>query len=108
MGGRRSPGRPADLRGDVWTDPRAAHGVAFEDVDIRASTEAPARHGSCPARSDLDSVRPRDEGGSRTEGARALGPAVDAGLPSLLISYRNDEVLRRSVGGVPLRRHRVA
>jgi uncharacterized protein len=29
--------------------------------------------------------------GSRTDGLRALGPAVDAGLPSLLISYRNDE-----------------
>jgi alpha-beta hydrolase superfamily lysophospholipase len=31
------------------------------------------------------------KGSTRTEGLRALGPAVDAGLPSLLISYRNDE-----------------
>jgi hypothetical protein len=30
------------------------------------------------------------KGASRAEGLRALGPAVDAGLPSLLVTYRND------------------
>ncbi len=85
-----APGTPADLRGDVWTDPRAAQGVHFEDVDI------PCLDGACPAwfvpgEGPTWMVFVHGKGGSRTEGLRALGPAVDAGLPSLLISYRNDE-----------------
>jgi pimeloyl-ACP methyl ester carboxylesterase len=89
-GGVPAAGTPADLRGDVWTDPRMAHGVTFEDVDI------PCLDGACPAwfvpgEGPTWMVFVHGKGGSRTEGLRALGPAVDAGLPSLLISYRNDE-----------------
>jgi uncharacterized protein len=85
-----APGTPADLRGDVWTDPRAAHGVDYRDVDI------PCLDGECPAwfvpgEESTWMVFVHGKGGSRTEGLRALGPAVDAGLPSLLITYRNDE-----------------
>jgi uncharacterized protein len=85
-----APGTPADLRTDVWTDPRAAHGVDFEDVGI------PCAGGTCPAwfvpgEGPTWMVFVHGKGGTRTEGLRALGPAVDAGLPSLLISYRNDE-----------------
>jgi pimeloyl-ACP methyl ester carboxylesterase len=85
-----APGTAADLRGDVWTDPGAAHGVTYEDVDI------PCLDGACPAwfvpgEGPTWMVFVHGKGSTRTEGLRALGPAVDAGLPSLLISYRNDE-----------------
>jgi pimeloyl-ACP methyl ester carboxylesterase len=85
-----APGTPADLRGDVWTDPTTAHGVDVEDVAV------PCAGGTCPAwfvpgEGQTWMVFVHGKGGSRAEGLRALGPAVDAGLPSLLISYRNDE-----------------
>ena len=85
-----APGTPADLRSDVWTDPRAAHGADFEEVGV------PCLDGTCPAwlvpgTGPTWMVFVHGKGGTRTEGLRALGPAVDAGLPSLLISYRNDE-----------------
>ena len=85
-----APGTAADLRTDVWTDPQGAHGVGYENVDI------PCLDGACPAwyvhgESSTWMVFVHGKGSTRTEGLRALGPAVDAGLPSLLISYRNDE-----------------
>ncbi len=83
-------GTAADLRGDVWTDPRAAHGVDFDEVAV------PCAGGSCPAwfvpgESSTWMVLVHGRGASRTEPLRALGPAVEAGLPSLVITYRNDE-----------------
>jgi hypothetical protein len=71
-------GTPADLRGDVWTDPQVAHGVNHEDVDI------PCLDGVCPAwlvpgEGPTWIVFVHGKGGSRTEGLRALGPAVEAG-----------------------------
>ena len=84
------PGTPADLRGEVWTDPRAAHGAAYEEVDV------PCAGSSCPAwfvpgESSTWMVFVHGKGASRAEGLRALGPALDAGLPALLVTYRNDE-----------------
>jgi pimeloyl-ACP methyl ester carboxylesterase len=84
-----TPGTPADLRGDVWTDPNAAYGVAYEDVDV----DCP--RGSCPAwfvPGDAGTwlIAVHGKGGSRREGLRALGPAVAQGMPGLLITYRND------------------
>ncbi len=83
------PGTAADLRTDVWTDPAAAYGVDHQEVGIGCAG------GTCPAwfvpgTSTTWMVFVHGKGGSRTEGLRALGPAVDAGLPSLLITYRND------------------
>lgn len=85
-----APGTPADLRGDVWTDPGAAYGVPYVDVDVACG------EGVCPAWSVAGEgstwmVFVHGKGSTRAEGLRALGPAVDADLPSLLISYRNDE-----------------
>jgi uncharacterized protein len=85
-------GAGADLRGEVWTDPRAAYDVAYADVDLPCGPEG---DGACPAwfvpgKSDTWMVFVHGKGASRAEGLRALGPAVDAGLPSLLITYRND------------------
>jgi pimeloyl-ACP methyl ester carboxylesterase len=82
-------GTAGDLRGDVWTDPRAAYGVDYEEVDV------PCDGGSCPAwfvpgESSTWMVFVHGKGGSRTESLRALGPAVDTGLPSLIVTYRND------------------
>lgn len=83
------PGTPADLRGDVWTDPGAAYGRTYEEVAV------PCGGGRCPAWLVPGSVSTwavgvHGKGASRTEPLRALGPAVDAGLPALLITYRND------------------
>ncbi len=88
-GAAPAPGTPADLRGDVWTDPRAAHGVDFDEVAVRCDG------GTCPAwfvpgESSTWMLFVHGKGSSRTEGLRALGPALDAGLPSLLVTYRND------------------
>jgi uncharacterized protein len=85
-------GTEADLRGDVWTDPGGAHGVPYEDVDLPCG---PGGDGRCPAwsvpgESDTWMVFVHGKGASRAEGLRALGPAVEVGLPSLLITYRND------------------
>jgi uncharacterized protein len=82
-------GTRADLRGDVWTDPRAAYLTDYDEVDIACDG------GTCPAwfvpgDSSTWMVFVHGKGGSRTEPLRALGPAVTAGLPSLLITYRND------------------
>ncbi len=83
------PGTAADLRGDVWTDPRAAYRTDYDEVDIACDG------GTCPAwfvpgESSTWMVFVHGKGGSRTEPLRALGPAVATGLPSLVISYRND------------------
>jgi pimeloyl-ACP methyl ester carboxylesterase len=85
-----APGTLADLRGDVWTDPRAAYDVGYEEVGV------PCAGGTCPAwfvpgEAPTWMIFVHGRGGSRTEGLRALGPAVRAGLPALLITYRNDE-----------------
>ena len=82
-------GTAADLRGEVWTDPSAAYGTAYEDVAV------PCAGGTCPAwlvPGDAATwvVAVHGKGAARTEPLRALGPAVDAGLPALLITYRND------------------
>ena len=84
-----APGTAADLRGDVWTDPRAAYLTDYDEVDVDCDG------GTCPAwfvpgDSSTWMVFVHGKGGSRTEPLRALGPAVTAGLPSLLITYRND------------------
>jgi uncharacterized protein len=84
-----APGTAADLRGDVWTDPRAAYDVDYDEVDVACDG------GTCPAwfvpgESSTWMVFVHGKGGSRAEPLRALGAAVSAGLPSLLITYRND------------------
>ena len=82
-------GTPTDLRGEVWTDPRAAYGTSYDEVDV------PCDGGACPAwlvpgDSSTWVVAVHGKGASRTEPLRGLGPAVDAGLPALVITYRND------------------
>ena len=88
-GSAPAAGTPADLRGDVWTDPRAAYGVDYDEVEIACGG------GTCPAwlvpgESSTWMLFVHGKGSSRTEPLRALGPVVGRGLPSLLITYRND------------------
>jgi uncharacterized protein len=83
------PGTRADLRGEVWTDPTAAYGAAYDEVDV------PCDGGTCPAwlvPGDAATwvVAVHGKGAARTELLRGVGPTVDAGLPALFITYRND------------------
>jgi pimeloyl-ACP methyl ester carboxylesterase len=84
-----SPGTEAALRQDVWTDPHAAYGVAFQEVTY------PCAGGECPAwfvpgKSTTWLITVHGKGASRTEPLRAMGPALHAGLPVLDLAYRND------------------
>ena len=83
------PGTATDLRGEVWTDPRAAYGTAYDEVDV------PCAGGSCPAwlvPGDAATwvVAVHGKGAARAESLRGVRPAVEAGLPALFITYRND------------------
>jgi uncharacterized protein len=82
-------GTPAALRSDVWTDPQQAYGVAYADVTF------PCAGGRCPAwsvpgTSSTWFIAVHGKGASRSEPLRALGPALENGLPALVIGYRND------------------
>ena len=82
-------GTRAALDVDVWSDPQAAYGVPFENVSYSCAG------GACPAwylpgRSSTWMVLVHGKGAARTEPLRALGPALEAGLPALVIGYRND------------------
>lgn len=100
-----APGRgaTAGVVADVWSDPAAAYGAAYEDVVY------PCAGATCPAwfvpaaGAAEAAVGPAQVGGgdtwavmvhgkdaSRTEALRALGPVHEAGMPALLIGYRGD------------------
>ncbi|MGY1618148.1 alpha/beta hydrolase [Geodermatophilus sp. SYSU D00691] len=84
------PGTPAALVGRVWDDPRQAWGAPYEEVAV------PCGGGECPAwflpsMSSTWFVAVHGKGADRAETLRAVGPAVtSAGLPALVITYRND------------------
>jgi hypothetical protein len=81
------------VRMDRWAfpeDPELSHGIAFEDVTF------PGELGEYPAwmiRGNEDTwvVFVHGKGATRREALRTLPVAVDLGLPSLPITYRNDE-----------------
>ena len=82
-------GTRAALRRDVWPDPASAYNIAFQDVAY------PCLGGACPAwyvpgSSSTWIVMVHGINEARSESLRALGPALRAGLPALIISYRND------------------
>jgi pimeloyl-ACP methyl ester carboxylesterase len=89
-GTRPAPDAPAELRRDVYGDPGSAYGVRFREVAYGCAG------GSCPAwyvpgRSSTWAVLVHGWRAGRSEPLRALGPVLDAGLPALVIGYRNDE-----------------
>jgi uncharacterized protein len=88
-----APQGPADI-GFVG-DPRSAYGFDFEDVPVRTDLgDAPAWFvPPAPATSATNTwiIFVHGIGGRRENGYRFLPTLREAGLPTLLISYRNDE-----------------
>jgi pimeloyl-ACP methyl ester carboxylesterase len=84
-----TPGQRAALRIAVYDDPQSAYGVAFSDVGYDcAGGRCPAWY--VPGRSQTWAIMVHGKGASRTEPLRALGGVLRAGLPALIITYRND------------------
>lgn len=76
--------------GAVYPDP-AAVGLPAEDVVIPVDRgEAPAWLVRAGGNARTWAVMVHGRGASRQEALRAVGPALELGLTSLLVSYRND------------------
>ena len=72
------------------TDPQAAHGIEFETVNFRSELgDLPAWF--VPGSRDTWAIFVHGKGANRREALRMLPATVEAGLPSLVITYRNDE-----------------
>jgi alpha-beta hydrolase superfamily lysophospholipase len=70
-------------------DPRRAHGLEYQEIRI------PAKIGDLPAwyvegRGDVWAILVHGRTARRTEALRALKTVSDAGMPALVVSYRND------------------
>ncbi len=74
----------------VWaTDPKAAHGLDFTDVKIKTELgDAPAWF--VPGTSSTWVVAVHGRAGSRAEALRVLPQLHERGLPTLVVTYRND------------------
>ncbi|MEX0762593.1 MAG: alpha/beta fold hydrolase [Dehalococcoidia bacterium] len=73
------------------SDPEGAHGIPFDNVVINGPLgELPAWY--VDGDEDTWAILVHGRTGTRAETLRMLPPVVDAGLPALIISYRNDEV----------------
>lgn len=71
-------------------DPQTAHGIAFEEVTFASELgEFPAWF--VPGSRDTWAIFVHGKGANRREALRMLPTVVEAGLPSLVITYRNDE-----------------
>jgi alpha-beta hydrolase superfamily lysophospholipase len=79
-------------------DPREAHGLAFEDVEVHAPLGAfPAWY--VPGQRDTWAVMVHGKGANRRETLRLLPLLAGAGFPALAITYRNDEGCPPAPGG---------
>jgi pimeloyl-ACP methyl ester carboxylesterase len=84
-----APGSPAQLRRDVYTDPATAYHVAVSDVTYECAG------GTCPAwrvpgAGTTWAVMVHGWRAARTEPLRALQSVLQANMPAMVISYRND------------------
>ena len=76
--------------GAVYPDPSAV-GLAFEDVDIEVEGgTAPAWLIPAEPGAETWAIMVHGRGATRQEGLRAVRVAHELGLPSLVVSYRND------------------
>lgn len=76
--------------GATYPDPAAA-GIPFEDVPIPVERgEAPAWLVRAKGAARTWAIMVHGRGATRQEALRAVGPALELGLTSLLVSYRND------------------
>jgi len=79
-------------------DPQAAHGIEFETVTFESELgELPAWF--VPGSRDTWAIFVHGKGANRREALRMLPATVEAGLPSLVITYRNDEGVAESPDG---------
>jgi hypothetical protein len=86
--------RPGDhVRLDAFafeSDPLAAHGLLFEDVQFNSPLgEFPAWH--VPGEEDTWAILTHGKGATRRETLRILPALAEHGIHSLAITYRNDE-----------------
>ena len=82
-------GTPVALRRNVWPDPASAYNIPFQEVLYPCLGGAgPAWY--IPGSSSTWIVMVHGINEERSESLRALGPALRADLPALIISYRND------------------
>lgn len=79
-------------------DPMAALGLPYEEVSF-ASELGPLKAWRLPGRLATWAIVVHGVGASRAEGLRILPPIVDAGLPAMVIQYRNDAGAPRSADG---------
>jgi hypothetical protein len=80
-------------------DPLQAHGIAFEEVSYSSTL------GSFPAwfiegSTDVWAIFVHGHGASRREALRMLPVVTELGLPSLVITYRNDEGVPQNPDGL--------
>ena len=91
-------GTPATLRREVFDDPVSAYRVRSQDVDIDcAGGRCPAWY--LPGRTTTWAVMVHGKGATRTEPLRAVGAALQVGMPTLVITYRNDPGVPRDPSG---------
>ena len=88
--GDLSPARWGWWSGAIHPDP-AAVGIPTEDVLVPVERgEAPAWLVRAKGTARTWAIMVHGRGASRQEALRAVGPALELGLTSLLVSYRND------------------
>lgn len=96
-----APGRgaTAGVVADVWSDPAAAYGAAYQDVAYPCAgatcpawfvPAAPAAGTASTVGDGTWAVMVHGKDAARTEPLRALGPVHEAGMPALVIGYRGD------------------
>lgn len=83
-------GSRAALHVQVFSDPLSAYGKPFRSVVV------PCAGGRCPAwfvpgTSATWALMVHGKGATRTEPLRALGAVLRAGMPALIVTYRNDQ-----------------
>lgn len=80
-------------------DPQTALGLAFETIPV-ATPLGPAPAWYVPgARADLAAIYVHGVAGAREDGYRHLAMLAEAGIPTLVISYRNDPEAPAAPGG---------
>ncbi len=81
------------------SDPDRAHGLAFEEVDVRSPLGTfPAWH--VAGRGETWAIMTHGKGADRREGLRMMPALVDSGFHCLAITYRNDAGMPASPRGV--------
>jgi uncharacterized protein len=88
--GDLSEGTKAAFDESVWEgNPRSARGIPYREIEF-ASQLGPMPAWQVAGRGDTWAISVHGHNATRAEGLRVLAPLRRAGLPTLLIAYRND------------------